>query len=93
MTGRGIAGSVEPEAAGTFLGSELEDAHWFVRMGSRRGTVDIWAVELEDAWLVSDPGASGGFNDETWMICPSSIPPDRLTLLEQDLRSLPRHLR
>jgi hypothetical protein len=48
MAGQGIAGSTAPEAAGTFLSSDLDDAHWFARMGSRQGSVDIWAVALND---------------------------------------------
>jgi hypothetical protein len=89
MAGQGIAGSAAPEAAGTFLSNDLDDAHWFARMGSRQGCVDIWAVELKDEWLVSDPGASGGLDDESWLICPSAIPPRQLTLVERDLHSPP----
>lgn len=89
MAGRGIAGSTAPEAAGIFLGSDLDDAHWFAHMGSRQGRVDIWAVELKDEWRVSDANAGGGLDDESWMICPTAIPPEQLTLVEQDLHSPP----
>jgi hypothetical protein len=66
-----------------FLVGDLEGAGFFARMG-RRGPVDIWAVELVDAWLVGDPGAGGG-GDESWMICPEPIGSGQLTLVEKDI--------
>jgi hypothetical protein len=43
----GIAGSLEPEAAGVFLARDLDEARWFADMGrSRHESVDIWEVTL-----------------------------------------------
>jgi hypothetical protein len=43
----GIAGSLEPEAAGVFLARDLDEARWFAEMGrSRHESVDIWEVTL-----------------------------------------------
>jgi hypothetical protein len=86
MAGCGIAGSRAPEAdaAGVFLGWDLDTARWFAQMGSTRGLVDIWAADLLDVWLIGDPGASGG-GAEIWMICPTPIGPAQLTLLETDI--------
>ena len=85
MTDTGIAGSREPEAEGVFLCSNIESAEWFAQMGWRRGRpVDIWAVALDGAWLVGDPGASGG-GDDDWMICTESIAHTQLTLVRNDL--------
>ncbi len=85
MTGTGIAGSRGPEAEGVFLCSDVDGAEWFARMDQRPGcAVDIWAVTLDGAWLVGDPGASGG-GDDFWMICTEPIPPTQLTLLRADL--------
>lgn len=83
MVGPGIAGSPKPEAAGMFLGCDLESARWFARMG-RRGLVDIWAVDLVGVWLIGDPGAGGG-GDDSWMICSEPIDPTQLTLIEKDI--------
>jgi hypothetical protein len=84
MDGPGIAGSRAPEWPGVFLGSTIDDARFFVRMGARRGPVDIWSVELDGQWLegARDSDLGGG---ENWMICPSPIRPARLRLRERDL--------
>jgi hypothetical protein len=87
MTGQGIAGSGAPETPGVFLSNDLWQARWFARMGLRRGAVDIWGADLVDAWLIGDPGASGGSADD-WMISPDPIQPTRLTLIEKDITDL-----
>jgi hypothetical protein len=84
MTGEGIAGSRSPEWPGVFLCSTIEDVRFFVRMGSRRGPVDIWSVELDGEWLEGARESDGGGGDN-WMICPSPIPSRRLRLTERDL--------
>lgn len=69
FTGSGIAGSQAPESAGVFLCADAESAGFFVRMGRQRGReVDVWTAALSGQWLISDPGASGGL-DDNWMIC------------------------
>jgi hypothetical protein len=45
---RGTAGSYIPEQEGCFLCRSVSEADWFVRMGSRRGPVDVWAIEQVD---------------------------------------------
>lgn len=76
MTEPGIAGSDRPEWPGVFLTAELESAEWFARMpGLRRA--DIWSVRVDDLWLVGDPGASGG-GDDDWMISLTAIDPARV---------------
>jgi glyoxylase-like metal-dependent hydrolase (beta-lactamase superfamily II) len=68
----GIAGSTEPEAAGTFLVGEVGLALWYASFG-QHPRVDIWQVnafglqveEFQDEWL-----------------CREVIPLARLTLLE-----------
>jgi hypothetical protein len=80
FTGSGIAGSQAPEAAGVFLCADAESAEFFVRMGRQRGReVDVWAAALSGQWLISDPGAGGGL-DDNWMICLDPVPPDALKL-------------
>jgi hypothetical protein len=85
MHGGGIAGSRAPEWPGVFLCATPEDASFFVRIGSRRGPVDVWSVELDGEWLegARDSDMGGGDN---WMICPVPIPSTRLKLLQRDLR-------
>jgi hypothetical protein len=84
MNGEGIAGSRRPEWPGVFLCSTVEDANFFVRMGSRRGPVDVWSVELDGEWLEGARDSDGGGGDN-WMICPVPIPSTRLRLIERDL--------
>jgi hypothetical protein len=83
MTGQGIAGSTAPEWPGVFLCANLEDVGFFVRMGERRGSVDVWAVELDGQWLEGAPDSDGGGGDN-WMICPEPITPNRLGLVDQE---------
>jgi hypothetical protein len=80
FTGTGIAGSQAPEATGVFLCADSESAEFFVRMGRQRGReVDVWTAALSGQWLISDPGAGGGL-DDNWMICPDPIPAAALKL-------------
>ena len=84
MSGYGIAGSTAPEWPGIFLCDSLEDAHFFVVIGSRRGPVDTWEVELEGQWLEGAPNSDGGGGDN-WMVCPEPIPRKCIRLCETDL--------
>jgi hypothetical protein len=86
MNGQGIAGSRAPEWPGIFLCATLEDAEFFVRIGARRGPVDIWSVELEGQWLEGARDSDNGGGDN-WMICPSPILPTRIRLTQRDLTS------
>ncbi len=79
----GIAGSHVPESAGTFLCASLEEAHWFAAMVHGE-PADIWRVCVDDLWLISDPGGSGGL-DDGWVIATEPIPPASLELVERDL--------
>lgn len=80
FAGSGIAGSRAPETEGIFLCADLESADFFVQMGKRRGRgADIWAAALRGQWLISDPSASGGL-DDNWMICLKPIPARALAL-------------
>ena len=83
MVGTGIAGSRAPETEGIFLCSDLGSAEWFAQMGQRGGrAVDIWAVILNGTWLIGDPGAGGG-GDDNWMISRQRIAPSQLKLLRE----------
>jgi hypothetical protein len=84
MNGHGIAGSTAPEWPGIFLSASIEDARFFVRIGARRGPIDIWEVQLEGQWLEGAPDSDGGGGDN-WMICTAPIPRKRIRLLERDL--------
>jgi hypothetical protein len=84
MNGQGVAGSRAPEWPGIFLCATLEDVHFFVMIGARRGPVDIWAVELQGQWLEGARDSDGGGGDN-WMICPSPIAPKRIRRVERDL--------
>lgn len=84
----GIAGSVTPEQEGCFLCPSEREADWFVRMNNTGGPVDVWAVDgVDEQDLVESP--------EGYLYLPTTITPDRLTLLRtdippEDLRSAPR---
>jgi hypothetical protein len=72
-----------PQAAGVFLTRDLHDAGFFARFRRpARGLIDIWAVELHNQWVISDPNAHGGLN---WVLCLIPIAPAQLRLHQQDL--------
>jgi hypothetical protein len=77
----GIAGGRQAETAGIFLCSDIEGAEWFARM-CRDGTADIWAATVHDVWLESAPAGNG---TDSWMICPQTIPPTQLRLIQRDI--------
>jgi hypothetical protein len=83
MSAPGIAGSHRPEYPGIFLGAMLEDAHWFTGM-TRGEPADIWSVRVDGVWLIGDPGAGGGI-DDNWAIATEPLPPGALRLVERDL--------
>jgi hypothetical protein len=85
---RGIAGSVEPELPGIFLCATREGTRFFTDMA--RTPSDIWQVGVDGLWLEGDPNAGGG-GDESWMILPEPIGPDRPKLVEIDI--IPRNWR
>ncbi|MFN2468097.1 MAG: hypothetical protein ABR521_08240 [Gaiellaceae bacterium] len=69
----GIAGSLEPEAAGIFLADGLDEAEWFC--GFAGGTaVDVWEVDARDLPIEE---SSDGF-----LLCTAAIAPERVTLIE-----------
>ena len=74
---RGIAGSERPEAPGCFLCRDRQEAG-FVQLCGVAQRVDIWVIEDVDPAALVDNG-SGFF------YVPGTIPPDRVTLVEQDL--------
>jgi hypothetical protein len=51
-----------------------------------REPTDVWAVRVDGLWLEDDPGASGG-GGSNWMIATEPISPERLELVETDIRS------
>jgi hypothetical protein len=74
----GIAGSRHPEEDGCFVCRGREEAGFFVEMNNTGGPVDIWEVDgIEQEDLVD---AGSGFS-----YIPGRIPPERVTLFEQDL--------
>lgn len=74
---RGIANSPVPERRAVFLDRSGPDSFFTTFTGE---PLDVWAVDLEDLWTESDPAASGG-RDDTWAMCPTPIPADRLRLV------------
>ena len=85
--GGGIAGSLIPEQQGVFLARDMHEAHFFVRMGSRRfAALDIWEVTLEDepSGDLEDPDELGREFDG-YFCCMRAIPPAQLRLVERDI--------
>ncbi len=74
MTGRGIAGSSGPELDAVFLCDSLDDAEFFIWMGSE--PVDVWGVGVDGYWLESGP--------DGWWIISERIPSERLRLAVSD---------
>lgn len=79
MTGRGVAGSEEPEWPGTFLCHDLEGARRFAELA--RGPADLWQVDVAGLWLEGAPAASDGA-DDIWAICCAPLGPERVALVE-----------
>ena len=44
---------------------------------------DVWSVTVDDRWLVSDAGSSGGL-DDGWMISTLPIGPESVELRRTD---------
>jgi hypothetical protein len=78
---RGIAGSSRPEKEGTFLCALRSGAPGsidsFIYMNNTGGPVDVWAVDGIDERMLVVTGEGYGY-------FPGRIPPEALTLLEQD---------
>jgi hypothetical protein len=80
----GIAGSIQPELPAIFLCDTRDEVTFFTDMS--REPTDVWAVRVDGFWLEGDPGASGG-GDSSWMIVSEPITPERLELVQTDIRS------
>jgi len=76
---RGIAGSASPEVAGCFVCREKWETSWFAyTINNTGGPVDVWEVHgLIDDELVD--------NGSGHVYFPGTIPPDRVTLVIQDV--------
>jgi hypothetical protein len=69
---RGIAGSLEPELEGIFLG----DAHDMGFFATFSAPIDIWAVATEGLELEDGP--------DGWLVCSVPIPAARVRLIQVD---------
>ena len=79
MTGRGIAGSREPEAAGVFVCPDEFDAQFFTRFADE--PVDMWSFDADESALVA--------TDSGYSYLPGAVAPERLTLHRSDIVAPP----
>lgn len=73
----GIAGSALPELEAIFLCGTLGETKFFTEMSGSPS--DVWAVDVRGMWLENGPSG--------WVIVNDPIPPARVRLVSQDIRS------